>query len=172
MQSDRLSDFDPAQVKSDAVDAVGSLILVYRHFHGFRSVPIVMLHYLCVGAVHAVARLTPTDMKWPRVLESCVLGLWNLAIGWGRLGKAFLKIITGLLKAKKVDSELITPKTTAIIERLDGAYWTATDVASLAADYVVHSIPPGLSPAGSFTGSKYAAQSVDSLIKATHNFSI
>lgn len=157
------SDFDPFSIKSHAVEAIGSLILFYKHFHGWKSVPIVMLHYLCVAGIHAIARLSPSEMKWMNVLESSVLGLWNMAIGWGRLGKAFLKIIGFFLRAQKVDNDRITPKTAAIMGQLDGAYWTATDAASLAADYVVHSVPSDVA---------VSAQSVDDLIKAAEQLTL
>lgn len=165
-------DFDTAAIKSSAVEVLGSLILLYKHFHGWKSVPIVMLHYLCVAGIHAIARLSPSEMKWMKVLESSVLGLWNMAIGWGRLGKAFLKIIAFLLRARKVENDYITPKTAAIMDQLDGAYWTATDAASLAADYVVHSVPSDLTSTPSDTGHEVTAQSLGELIKAAEQLTL
>lgn len=171
-QPDGQSDFDLVGIKSQAVEALGALILLYKHFHGFKSVPIVMLHYLCVGGINAIARLGPSDMKWMNVLESCVLGLWNLAIGWGRLGKAFLKIIAFLLRARNVEKERITPRTAAIMDQLDGAYWTATDAASLAADYVVPAVTSDLTLATTGAGREVTAQSVEDLIKAAEQLTL
>ncbi|OOQ85524.1 putative C6 transcription factor [Penicillium brasilianum] len=165
-------ELDAAGIKSGAVEILGSLILLYKHFHGWKSVPIVMLHYLCVAGIHAIARLSPSEMKWMKVLESSVLGLWNMAIGWGRLGKAFLKILAFLLRARKVGNDYITPKTAAIMDQLDGAYWTATDAASLAADYVVHSVPSDLTSTPSDIGREVTAQSVNELIKAAQQLAL
>jgi hypothetical protein len=165
-------EIDTAGIKSGAVEILGSLILLYKHFHGWKSVPIVMLHYLCVAGIHAIARLSPSGMKWMKVLESSVLGLWNIAIGWGRLGKAFLKILAFLLRARKVENDYITPKTAAIMDQLDGAYWTATDAASLAADYVVHSVPSDLTSIPSDTCREVTAQSVNELIKAVQQLAL
>lgn len=169
---DEQSEFNLAGTKTQAVEALGSLILLYKHFHGFKSVPIVMLHYLCVGGINAIARLGPSDMKWMKVLESCALGLWNMAIGWGRLGKAFLKIIAFLIKARKVEKEHITPRTAAIMDQLDGAYWNATDAASLAADYVVPAVRSDLTPAATGLGLEVTARSVEDLIKAAEQLTL
>ncbi|KAL4990407.1 hypothetical protein BDW68DRAFT_194676 [Aspergillus falconensis] len=130
--------FDPSPIKSQALDVIGSLILFYKSAHGYRSIPIVMLHYFCVAGIHAVSKLHPNEPKWSLVLESSVVGLWHMSLGWGRLSKAFLRIIDLALRARRPDPSLIPPKVSAICDQIDGSLWTGTDTVSLAADYMVH----------------------------------
>ncbi|RAL06100.1 putative C6 transcription factor [Aspergillus ibericus CBS 121593] len=165
-------DFDTQAIKLRALDIIGSLILLFQTAHGLKSVPIVMLHYFCVGGVHAISQLRPLDMKWSLVLESCVVGLWHLSLGWGRLCTAFLRTIELVMKATKPDPTLVPPKVTAVLQLLSTNLWTATDVSSLAADYVVYHVPALAGHAGAQTGSEFRAQGLESLIRTMDNFSI
>ncbi|KAJ5559258.1 hypothetical protein N7535_009486 [Penicillium sp. DV-2018c] len=137
---DAIEEIDFDQVKSEAMEAIGSLILLFKHRHGWKSVPIVMLHYYCLAGVHGAARLAEHDPKWALVLESCVIGLWHMSLGWGRLSKAFLRTIELVLKSNDPDPALIPMKVVAIFKHLNTDLWSATDVASLSADYVVHQV--------------------------------
>ncbi|EPS32378.1 hypothetical protein PDE_07338 [Penicillium oxalicum 114-2] len=175
-QSHEHSDFDPAASKSKAIEAHCSTILLYKHFHGWKSVPIVMLHFSCVAGIHSIARIGKPgqdDLKWTRVLESSVVGLWNMAVSWGRLGKAFLRLIAFILAKEQIRNDQMTTSTAAIMDQLDGTYWTATDTASLAADYVVYSVMPSNNsapPEGS--GQRLAPHSIEDLLKAAEKLTI
>ncbi|KAL3468892.1 hypothetical protein BJX99DRAFT_97439 [Aspergillus californicus] len=140
-----LHHFNPSPIKSQALDAIGSLVLLFKHSHGWKSIPIVMLHYFCVAGVHAATKLHPTEPKWSLVLESSVVGLWHMSLGWGRLCKAFLRTIDLVLKARNPDRNsdpaLVSPKVKAIFGQLGGDLWTRMDASALAADYMVHHVP-------------------------------
>ncbi|KAJ5457466.1 hypothetical protein N7475_008854 [Penicillium sp. IBT 31633x] len=131
-------DFD--LVTSEAMESIGSLVLLSKHRYGWKSIPIVMLHYFCVAGVHATSRLDENNPKWTLVLESCVVGLWHMSLGWGRLCKAFLRTIELVLKSNNPDPELIPIKVVAIFKHLNNDLWSATDLASLSADYVVQQV--------------------------------
>ncbi|KAF7162843.1 hypothetical protein CNMCM5623_007965 [Aspergillus felis] len=162
--------FDPWTVKSRALDAVGSLILRYKQHHGWKSIPIVFLHYFCLAGVHAISQLEPQEPKWSLILESCVVGLWHLSLGWGRLCTAFLRTIELVLKARKLDESLIPTKVTVIFEQLDTTLWSATDISSLSADYVVHHIPARTSE--SAAGSEFKAEGLENLIRSMDHLSM
>ncbi|KAL4996014.1 hypothetical protein BDV10DRAFT_173252 [Aspergillus recurvatus] len=155
--------FDPSPVKSQALDVIGSLILFYKSTHGYKSIPIVMLHYFCVAGIHAVSNLRPNEPKWGLVLEGSVVGLWHMSLGWGRLCKAFLRIIELALKARRPDPSLIPPKVSAICDQINGSLWTGTDTVSLAADYMVYHDPVALGQA-SGEGSGLKAHALQELL--------
>ncbi|OQD83155.1 hypothetical protein PENANT_c018G04386 [Penicillium antarcticum] len=157
-------DFD--HVKSEAMETIGSLILVFKHRHGWKSIPIVMLHYFCLGGVHATTQLDAHNPKWALVLESCVVGLWHMSLGWGRLCKAFLRTIELVLKSSDPDPSLVPIKVTAIFEYLNSEMWSATDLASLSADYVVQRVP---SKANAQTAGTVSHQTLEDLIRAMEN---
>ncbi|KAJ5489106.1 hypothetical protein N7539_003996 [Penicillium diatomitis] len=174
-QSHGYSDFDPALSRNAAIEAHCSILLLYKHFHGWKSVPIVMLHFSCVAGIHAITRIGSPgcdDLKWTRVLESSVVGLWNMAVSWGRLGKAFLRLIAFMLKSQSIRKEQITKNTSAIMDQLDGTYWTATDTASLAADYVVYSIASNSPASPDGTGKRLTPQSIEEMIKAAEQLTL
>ncbi|KAL6230094.1 hypothetical protein BDW75DRAFT_79333 [Aspergillus navahoensis] len=151
--------FDPLPIKSQALDVIGSLILFYKSTHGYKSIPIVMLHYFCIAGIHAVSKLHPNEPRWGLVLESSVVGLWHMSLGWGRLCKAFLRIIDLALRARRPDTDLIPPKVSAICDQINGSLWTGTDTVSLAADYMVHHDPLVLGQTSSDgTGKAHALQ--------------
>lgn len=161
--------FDPWRVKSRALDTVGSLILQYKQYHGWKSSPLVFLHYFCLAGVHLISQLAPQEPKWSLILESCVLGLWHMSLGWGRLCTAFLRTIELVLRASKVDESLIPTRVTVIFEQLNTTRWTATDVSSLSADYVVHHVPV---PNESAAGSEFRAEGLETLIRSMDHLSI
>ncbi|KAL4880522.1 hypothetical protein BJY04DRAFT_207970 [Aspergillus karnatakaensis] len=130
--------FDPESAKSHALDSIGTLVLLFKQSHGWKSIPIVMLHYFCLAGIHAVSRLRPGEMKWCLVLESSVVGLWHMSLGWGRLCKAFLRTIHLVITASNLDPSLVPPKVNAIFEQISGNMWTDIDTSALAADYTVH----------------------------------
>ncbi|KAL4820614.1 hypothetical protein BDW67DRAFT_152765 [Aspergillus spinulosporus] len=155
--------FDPSRIKSQALDVIGSLILFYKSTHGYKSIPIVMLHYFCVAGVHAVSKLHPSEPKWALILEGSVLGLWHMSLGWGRLSKAFLRIIDLALKARRLDRSFIPPKVSAICDQINGNLWTGSDTVSLAADYMVHHDPVVLCQT-SGEGSRLKAHALQELL--------
>ncbi|KAJ5782047.1 hypothetical protein N7457_003821 [Penicillium paradoxum] len=166
LEDQRLDHIDFDQVESDAMETIGSLILLFRQRHGWKSIPIVMLHYFCVAGVHATSRLDIHDPKWNLVLESCVVGLWHMSLGWGRLCKAFLRTIELVLKSNSPDPALIPIKVVAIFKRLNSDLWSATDVASLSADYVVQQVSKKVNAPNTHVVS---SQNLEALIRAMEN---
>ncbi|KAJ5757223.1 uncharacterized protein N7511_007405 [Penicillium nucicola] len=163
--TDHPIDFD--HVKFEAMETLGSLILVFKHRHGWKSIPIVMLHYFCLGGVHATTQLDAHNPKWALVLEGCVVGLWHMSLGWGRLCKAFLRTIELVLKSSDPEPSLVPTKVTAIFKHLNSDMWSATDVASLSADYIVQRVP---SKGNAQTAGKGSDQTLENLIRAMGNF--
>lgn len=171
--------FDPMTITSQAMDTIGSLVLLFQHRHGWHSIPIVMLHYFCVAGVHSISQLDPAEPKWSLVLESCVVGLWHMSLGWGRLCKAFLRTIALILKANDPDPETVPERVDAILKHLDSGLWTATDVSSLAADYVVqvHHVPTAKetrngAAEGAGSGSALSSQTLESLMRDMEHLSM
>ena len=158
-------DPDFETIKDDAMETIGSLILLFKQRHGWKSIPIVMLHYFCLGGVHATSRLSTHDPKWTLVLESCVVGLWHMSLGWGRLCKAFLRTIELVLKSSDPDPTLIPIKVVAIFKHLNSDLWSATDVDSLSADYVVQRVTKRVSP----SATAVSGQALEALIRAMEN---
>jgi hypothetical protein len=148
------------------METIGSLILIFKHRHGWKSVPIVMLHYFCLGGIHAASQLDAHNPKWALVLESCVVGLWHMSLGWGRLCKAFLRTIELVLKASDPDPSLVPIKVSAIFNHLDSDMWSATDMASLSADYVLQRVS---SKANVPTAGSVDHQTVEDFIRAMEN---
>jgi hypothetical protein len=161
-------DFDTESIKLQSLDTLGSLVLLFQASHGLKSVPIVMLHYFLVGGMHAISQLRPMDFKWSFVLEACVVGLWHLSLGWGRMCTAFLRTIELILEATKPDPTLVPPKVTAVLRLLKSNLWTATDVTSLSADYVVHHVPA----AAGHSGPQFRAAGLEQLIRSMDDFAI
>ncbi|KAL4920372.1 hypothetical protein BDW62DRAFT_16515 [Aspergillus aurantiobrunneus] len=138
------SPFTPTHTKSLALTQISTLILLYKSHHGYKSIPIVMLHYFCVAAIHSISKLSPHENKWGLVLETAAVGLWHMSLGWGRLCKAFLRTIDLVLKAKKPDPRLVPPKVAAICAQIGGGLWTGLDTEALVADYMVLQVPGDL----------------------------
>lgn len=154
---------DYENVKDQAMETIGSLILLFKHRHGWKSVPIVMLHYFCLGGVHATSRLDAIDLKWTLVLESCVVGLWHMSLGWGRLCKAFLRTIELVLKSNAPEPSLIPTKVAAIFKHLNTDLWSVKDIDSLSADYFVQRVSKKVNP------SAVSGQTLEALIRAMEN---
>ncbi|KAE8154431.1 Zn(II)2Cys6 transcription factor [Aspergillus avenaceus] len=162
-----LEGFDPLAIISQALDTMGSLILLFKRYHGWKSLPVVMLHYFCVAGVHSISKLSAQEPKWGDVLEDCVVGLWHMSLGWGRLCTAFLRTIELVLQQSKSDKSLVPPKVLDIFRHLHaGDLWTATDISSLAADYVVHHVP------NQDSGSSFKSQGLQSLITSMDSLSV
>lgn len=151
---------------------MGSLILLFKRCHGWKSLPVVMLHYFCVAGVHSVSKLNTHEPKWSYVLEDCVVGLWHMSLGWGRLCTAFLRTIELVLKQSNPDQSLVPFRVVEIFRKLnEGALWTVTDISSLAADYVVHHVTSQLDSSSSPL-SAYRSQGLQNLIHDMDNLSI
>lgn len=166
-----LAEFSPQDVKSQAMEALGSLVLLYKHHHGFKSNPIVMLHYFCVAGVHAISQLRVNRPKWSMVLESSVVGLWYMSLGWGRLCVAFLRTIQLVFKSAQIDPKWVPPKVLQIFHQLDQNLWTARDISSLAADYVVLHIPDHLGEQNR-AGAGYRSEGLEALINSLDNMTV
>ncbi|GMG27108.1 unnamed protein product [Aspergillus oryzae var. brunneus] len=164
-------DFDPYIIMSQALDDMGSLILLFKRCHGWKSLPVVMLHYFCVAGVHSVSKLNAHEPKWSYILEDCVVGLWHMSLGWGRLCTAFLRTIELVLKQNNPDPSLVPSRVVEIFRKLnEGALWTVTDISSLAADYVVYTATQ--SDSSSSPSSAYRYQGLQDLINDMDNLSI
>ncbi|KAE8340670.1 hypothetical protein BDV24DRAFT_151794 [Aspergillus arachidicola] len=164
-------EFDPYTIMSQALDDMGSLILLFKRCHGWKSLPVVMLHYFCVAGVHSVSKLNAHEPKWSYILEDCVVGLWHMSLGWGRLCTAFLRTIELVLKQNNPDPSLMPSRVVEIFRKLnEGALWTVTDISSLAADYVVYTATQ--SDSSSSRWSAYRYQGLQNLIHDMDNLSI
>jgi len=88
-----------------------------------------------------------------------------MSLGWGRLCKAFLRTIELVLKSSDPDPTLIPIKVVAIFKHLNSDLWSATDVASLSADYVVQRVTKRVSP----SATAVSGQALEALIRAMEN---
>jgi hypothetical protein len=93
-----------------------------------------------------------------------------MSLGWGRLCTAFLRTIELVLKASKLDESLIPTKVTVIFRQLDTTLWSATDISSLSADYVVQNVPVRTSE--SAAGSEFKAEGLENLIRSMDHLSM
>ncbi|KAF7587869.1 hypothetical protein BBP40_006638 [Aspergillus hancockii] len=164
--------FNPYTTMSKALDDMGTLIVLFKRCHGWKSLAVVMLHYFCVAGVHSVSKLDAEDPKWGFVLEDCVVGLWHMSLGWGRLCTAFLRTIELVLKQTKPDPALVPFRAVEIFKHMnEGELWTTTDISSLAADYVVHHVPTQGEPeAGAWP--RFRSQGLQNLITSMDDLSI
>lgn len=128
-----------------------------------------MLHYFCVAGVHSISRLHH-EPKWNLVLESCIFGLWHMGLGWGRLCKELLRTIGLTLKANNPDPSTVPLKVATTLKHLGRDLWTATNVSSLAADYLVHHVPPNGAQSGS--AGFLSFQTLESLIRDMNGLSM
>ncbi|KAB8070986.1 hypothetical protein BDV29DRAFT_179916 [Aspergillus leporis] len=151
---------------------MGSLVLLFKRCHGWKSLPVVMLHYFCVAGVHSISKLNAQNPKWGFVLEDCVVGLWHMSLGWGRLCTAFLRTIELVLKQSKPDPSLVPARVVEIFKHMnEGDLWTTTDISSLAADYVVHHVP-NKQESNANPWSSFKSQGLQSLITSMDSLSI
>jgi hypothetical protein len=133
------SSFDPRQSLNQAMNSMGSLILLYRACHGWKSLPCIMEHYFCVTGVHAASR-AQTSEQWSSILGACVSGLWHMSLGW-RLSRPFLRMIQVILMTAKHDQSCLPQEVVKIFQELNAKVWNMAEIASLSADYVVHQVP-------------------------------
>ncbi|PWY67956.1 hypothetical protein BO94DRAFT_527934 [Aspergillus sclerotioniger CBS 115572] len=153
------TNFDPQKTLAEAMDALATLILLYRVCHGWKSIPVVMVHYFVVAGVHAASHLESS--KWREVLVSCVSGLWHMGLVW-RVSRAFLRTIQLVLQS--ADPTLIPGEAASILKEFDEKVWNQNEVKSLAANYVVHHHPSrslALDPSNNFQG-----EGLEKLIRA------
>ncbi|PWY79167.1 hypothetical protein BO70DRAFT_338286 [Aspergillus heteromorphus CBS 117.55] len=142
--------FHPPKALDEAMDALATLILLYRVSHGWKSTPIVMVHYFLVAGVHAASHLESS--KWREVLVSCVSGLWHMGLVW-RVCRAFLRTIQLVLKG--ADPALMPAEAVSILKEFDEKVWNQDEVNALGSIYVVHHHPRQLAieaGGGSFQG--------------------
>ncbi|RAL00137.1 uncharacterized protein BO80DRAFT_383878 [Aspergillus ibericus CBS 121593] len=146
------TNFDPQKLLGDAMDAIATLILLYRVCHGWKSIPLVMMHYFVVAGVHAASHLESS--KWREVLVSCVSGLWHMGLVW-RVSRAFLRTVQLVLQS--ADQTLIPAEAVSILKEFGEKVWNQNEVNSLAADYVVYHHPKrtlALDQGNNFQGEK------------------
>ncbi|RAK74629.1 uncharacterized protein BO72DRAFT_384319 [Aspergillus fijiensis CBS 313.89] len=154
-----VTQFDPQQVLEDAMDAMATIILMYRVCHGWKSIPVVMVHYFFVIGLHAASNLRSS--KWREVLVSCVSGLWHMGLAW-RICRPFLRTIQ-LVLSTGADETLIPVEAQSILREFNEKLWTQHDIQSVSANYVVHHHHPtrdGLQ-SGAFQG-----ETLENLIRA------
>jgi hypothetical protein len=134
--------FNPHQYMLDAIDAMGSLILLYQACHGWEYVPCVMEHYCCMVGLHAATKIH-TSERWLDILSACVHGLWHMSRSW-RLSRPLLRTIDHVLKSVSNASSLLPSEVVNILQRFEGQIWSNDEITSLSANYVVHQIPDHL----------------------------
>ncbi|GAA90911.1 C6 transcription factor [Aspergillus luchuensis IFO 4308] len=132
----RSTKFDPQRVLGEAMDSIATLILLYRVSHGWKSIPVMMVHYFMVAGVHAASHLESS--KWREVLVSCVSGLWHMGLVW-RVCRPFLRTIQLVLQSK--DETLIPIEAVSILREFNEKVWNQNEVNALAANYVVQHHP-------------------------------
>ncbi|PYH44718.1 uncharacterized protein BP01DRAFT_399851 [Aspergillus saccharolyticus JOP 1030-1] len=150
--------FNPQQVLEDAMDAMATIILMYRVCHGWKSIPVVMVHYFFVIGLHSATNLRSS--KWREVLVSCVSGLWHMGLTW-RICRPFLRTIQLVLNAS-ADAALIPAEAQSILREFNEKLWTQEEIQSLAANYVVHHHPAPEARRGSV----FQGERLEDLIRA------
>jgi hypothetical protein len=153
--------FSPHRNLLEAMDAMGSLILLYRECHGWDYVPCIMLHYFCVVGVYAATRIHISEL-WVDILNACVLGLWHMSRSW-RLARPLLRTIYFVLKSASSNLSMLPIEVLHILQQFEGQIWTNDEVASLSANYVVHQVPDHLS-AKDRLGRRSRAEGIENLI--------
>ncbi|GAT29882.1 C6 transcription factor [Aspergillus luchuensis] len=128
--------YEVQTVLGEAMDSIATLILLYRVSHGWKSIPVMMVHYFMVAGVHAASHLESS--KWREVLVSCVSGLWHMGLVW-RVCRPFLRTIQLVLQSK--DETLIPIEAVSILREFNEKVWNQNEVNALAANYVVQHHP-------------------------------
>ncbi|RAL02555.1 Zn(II)2Cys6 transcription factor [Aspergillus ibericus CBS 121593] len=159
-----LTAFDPHSILEKAMDSMGTLILLYRASHGWKSTPLVMLHYFLIVGIHAASHLELP--KWREILVTCVAGLWHMSLSW-RLSRAFLRTIELVLNSN-ANSAHIPIEVLSILREHHEKIWTSVEVNQLAANYVVHHYPNLTPEAGSGNNGsgRFHGQGLERLIRA------
>ncbi|PYI23472.1 hypothetical protein BO99DRAFT_428764 [Aspergillus violaceofuscus CBS 115571] len=154
-----VTQFDPQQVLEDAMDAMATIILMYRVCHGWKSIPVVMVHYFFVIGLHAASNLRSS--KWREVLVSCVSGLWHMGLAW-RICRPFLRTIQ-LVLSTGADETLIPVEAQSILREFNEKLWTQQEVQSVSANYVVHHHHP---TRDGLQGGAFQGETLENLIRA------
>lgn len=136
--------FDPHQHLLDAMDAMASLVLLYRACHGWDYVSCILEHYLCLVGVHAATKLH-TSGPWLDILSACISGLWHMSRSW-RLARSLLRAIAFVLKSSPDSLAVLPVDVLNMLQQFEGEVWSNEEIASLSANYVVHRVPDHLSP--------------------------
>lgn len=141
----------PKELALSAIESVASLILLYRATHGWKSMPVVMMHYLVIVAVHSVDRLKilsnsddgePANQhRWRKVLATCVSGLWYMNTSWP-FCRFFLRAIQHVLQSSGLSD--VPPDVETIFGELDSKVWTPTTAKSLSSGYMIHQLPDSM----------------------------
>ncbi|OJJ50767.1 hypothetical protein ASPZODRAFT_48808, partial [Penicilliopsis zonata CBS 506.65] len=134
------SPHDPHKLSTAAIDSTGSLLLLYRKTHGWKSLPIVMQHYFAVVGVFSASKLTPTVPQRSHILECCVSGLWHMSLSW-RLCRILLRILELVLEQARPNPNLIPPTVKRILQELRSKVWRSTDTENVEAEYMIHNLP-------------------------------
>lgn len=137
--------FDPHQHLLDAMDAMASLILLYRACHGWDYVSCIIEHYLCLVGIHAATKVH-INGPWLDILSTCISGLWQMSRSW-RLARPLLRAIAYVLKSSPDTSSLLPVEVLKILQQFEGEVWSKEEIASLSANYVVHRVPEYLASA-------------------------
>ncbi|PWY61719.1 hypothetical protein BO83DRAFT_394520 [Aspergillus eucalypticola CBS 122712] len=128
------ADFNPHKILGEAMESMGRLVLLYRACHGWKSTPVVMMHYFFIVGVRAASRLECP--KWREILASCVAGLWHMSLVW-RLCRALLRMIELVLRSS-VDLALVPAEVRLIFDEHREKFWSQEEREWLAANYVIH----------------------------------
>lgn len=146
--------FQPRKLVYSAMDSLGSLILLYRGYHGWKSMPAVMMHYLVIAGMHSVLRLrstkgereaqaheTANHDKWRDILAACVSGLWHMSLGWP-VCRFFLRSIQFVVRSS--DDVRLALEVSAIFTEMDSKFRTPGKARPLLSGYIVHQMPDRL----------------------------
>ncbi|OOF90560.1 hypothetical protein ASPCADRAFT_400774 [Aspergillus carbonarius ITEM 5010] len=123
-----VTNFDPQQILEAAMDSMGALILTYCACQGWKSIPVIMLHYFLLVRIHAASRLELP--KWREILVTCAAGLWHMSLTW-RVSRAFLRTIELVLNSN-ADIADIPKEAQSILEEHHEKIWTRDEVDQLA----------------------------------------
>lgn len=144
---DAIHSFQPQKLTSAAMESVGSLVLLYRASHGWKSMPVVMMHYFVIVGVYSIHRLQARNAadgrpenqhKWVQVLAASVSGLWHMNLSWP-FCRFFLRTIQLVLKSSNISD--VPSEVLNIFRDIDSRIWTPTTAKSLSSVYIIHQLP-------------------------------
>lgn len=129
------------KLTASALELVGSLVLIYRASHGWKSMPVVMMHYFVITGMHFLHRLqaiNENQHKWAQVLAANVSGLWHMHLSWP-FYRFFPKDYTA---CSQVVEHLRHPGGSRdYFGEIDSRIWTPTTAKSLSSAYIIHQLP-------------------------------
>lgn len=141
--------FQPRTFVHSAMDSLGSLILRYRDIHGWKSIPVVMMHYLVVAGVYSVHRLQSDEPKgttnWEQILTACVSGLLHMSLGWPF---CYFLLRTIQLVVRSSPGVVVPAEVSAIFDEIDSKIWAPAMPKSLPSTYIIHQLPDRVAGAG------------------------